>query len=161
MNYAFDEIGPWWIESNSSLASNQYSWSKFANLVFVDSSSFGAGFSFEEPIDTYAEATQDEGDGHNSLFGDYAVSILNFESIKSFLKKFPEMTNNTFYLFSSVYGGHMLPQLTLLIFDSLDFSLSSHFGGFIVGNPVVSFQTWISGQMSALWGRQLIPARMW
>ena len=84
------EHGPFHFHGDGILTPNEYSWNKFANMLYV-SQPVGVGFSYTEEKAgkiTDARAAED-----------------NYRTILSFFEKFPNLKGNEFYVSSESYGG--------------------------------------------------------
>lgn len=92
---------------------------------------------------------------------DYQAAVDNLATIKAFFKKFPERSNNSFYLSSESYGGHYIPQWTLAIFNDNSPKIMERFAGFLLGNPYTSFGSGNIAMVNTLWGLQLLPGNEW
>jgi carboxypeptidase C (cathepsin A) len=132
-----------------NISHNPYSWSKFANLVFIDSF-VGTGFSFSQNV-------------YDTDYTDEFASYSSFEIIKALFMAHPNLNETSFYFASQNYGGHLLPQITLRLFNDVvsNPNLFVNFSGLILGNPMVSFSTSVGSQIETLWGQQLIPLSVW
>lgn len=137
------EMGPWRPTANQSLYFNPYSWTNITNMVFLS-----------QPVDTgfsYATSNVDHDDINSA--------IDNVLIVKEFFSKFPERKDNIFYIAGESYGGHYIPQWTLLLFDEPDFQHT--FKGFILGNPFTGLGSGDISLANTLWGLQLIPYPTW
>jgi carboxypeptidase C (cathepsin A) len=116
----FTELGPWRpavINGSISLLDNPYSWSKIANIVFLEQPA-GVGFSYSNNISDFYS------------YNDEIAALDHLKTVKSFFLKFPSLLNNDFYLASESYGGHYTPQLADLILK--DASIRTNFKGIMV-----------------------------
>ncbi|KAA0202620.1 hypothetical protein HAZT_HAZT006633 [Hyalella azteca] len=117
------ELGPLHInDDGKTLYNNTYSWNTFANIVYMESPAC-VGFSYN---------TQG-----NCSAGDDSTSLLNYNGLKSFFKKFPEYRQNPFYVTGESYGGIYVPTLSVRIIENND-SFPLNFRGFAVGNGLSS-----------------------
>ena len=140
------EFGPWRPIQNGSLVSNPWSWTKVANLVFLEQP-VGVGFSYgTDPDELLA-------------YNDYRASIDNLLTIRTFFTRFPERANQAFYVASESYGGHYIPQWTLQLFS--DATLRKNFKGMLVGNPFTSYASGSIAMANVMWGLQLVPQPIW
>jgi hypothetical protein len=108
-------------------------------MVFL-SQPVDVGFSYSTEGQTYNDANS---------------AVDNVLIVKEFFKKFPERAGNDFYLASESYGGHYIPQWTLLLFEEPQYS--STFKGYLVGNPYTGFGSGDIAWANTLWGLQLVP----
>lgn len=141
----FTELGPWRPQLDGTLAYNTASWTSLASIVFLEQPA-GVGFSY----------STDANDLHSN---DFKAARDNLATIREFYKRFPERRTNKMYLASESYGGHYIPQLTLLLLE--DEELSQHFEGFLVGNPYTSFASGDLASVNTMWGLQLIDYPLW
>ena len=92
------ENGPCQIPAGSPIGTqpkfNEYSWNSFANLLYVDQPA-GTGFSYSSKK------------GYDS--NEKEVSDDLYHCIIDFLKAFPEMADNDFYITGESYAGHYVP----------------------------------------------------
>lgn len=141
----FVELGPWRPQSDLTLIRNPHTWTSLASVVFLEQPA-GVGFS----------TTSD----HSELkTNDYDAARDNVLTIRKFFERYPERANNTMYLASESYGGHYIPQLTLVLLA--DKQLSKNFAGFLVGNPYTSFGSGDLASVNTLWGLQLVDYPLW
>ena len=136
-------MGPWRPTADQSLVFNPYSWTNVTNTVFLS-----------QPVDTgfsYATASV-EHDDLNSAQDNVLI-------VKEFLNKFPERGNNIFYIASESYGGHYIPQWTLLLFDEPEFQ--NTFKGFLLGNPFTGLASGDIAMALTFWGLQIVPYPTW
>ncbi|WOK95598.1 serine carboxypeptidase-like 12 [Canna indica] len=123
------EVGPLKFvtaEYNGSLPSlvyHPYSWTKVANMIFLDSP-LGSGFSFAKNIERY-----------------YADDISWSEHAYKFLIKWfndhPQFLSNPLYIAGDSYAGKIVPIVTQLVLDGIDAGKQPQFNlqGYIIGNP--------------------------
>jgi carboxypeptidase C (cathepsin A) len=142
---AFTEQGPFTPLADGSLGDNAYSWNNVANMLFVEQPA-GVGFSYSS-----------EPKGGDYTTGDDQAAVDNRELILQFLKRFPEVQENEFYISSESYGGHYMPQLAKEIVDHNDDG-AINFKGLAVGNPYTNaFQNTVA-QYTAYYHRGVVPA---
>ena len=122
------EISPYCLGPSQSyktqddLPFNPYGWLNVTNLLFLDTPA-GVGFSINTDP-TYQ-------------FNDANTAKDNLFALKDFfLNKFPEYTNNTFYLAGEDYAGKYIPDLALRIISDADNKINLK--GILLGNPVLS-----------------------
>jgi carboxypeptidase C (cathepsin A) len=154
----FTEQGPFRPQADLSLALNDYSWNKLANMFFVEQPC-GVGYSYstsEHPMEDYR-------------FDDEDAAKDNYIMVVEFFKRFPQFRTNDFYLSSESYGGHYLPALSKEIVDANAAAITAgesegpvpNFKGFAVGNPYTTFYSGIPAAYETLWGHQLIAKPTW
>ncbi|XP_020516770.1 cathepsin A-like isoform X1 [Labrus bergylta] len=137
------ENGPFHVNDNgATLYENKFSWNKIANLLYVESPA-GVGYSYS---DDQKYATDDD-----------QVADDNYKALQSFFAKFPNFTQNQFYIFGESYGGIYAPTLSLRVATG---AAKINFKGFAVGNGLSSFalndQTLIYfGYYHGLFGEEL------
>ena len=87
-----DTIGPLLINHDGTqLVENPYSWSKVANVLYMESPS-SVGFSYET----------DKRDGKGYTASDGTTAADNFAALQSFFELFPEYQKNEFYVSGEV-----------------------------------------------------------
>jgi carboxypeptidase C (cathepsin A) len=89
------EQGPFRPHKDLTLTRNKYSWSRIANIVFVEQP-VGVGFSY----------SLDKKDYH---INDKQAAFDNLLITLEFLKRFPQYSKNPIYLSGESYGGHYIP----------------------------------------------------
>lgn len=122
-----DENGPTYFEENTTnLKSNDYSWNKLANMIYLESPA-GVGFSIAGKPEDYH--TSDEISGKDNL-----------SAITNFFELFPEYQKNDFYISGESYAGIYIPYLASNIID-YNFSTETHINlkGILVGNGVTDW----------------------
>jgi serine carboxypeptidase-like clade 2 len=136
-------MGPWRPTADQKLYYNPYSWTNISSMVFL-SQPVDVGFSYSTVSENY---------------NDILSGIDNVIIIKEFFRKFPERSLNSFYIASESYGGHYIPQLTLLLFDVPEYATT--FKGYLVGNPYTGFNSGDIAMAHTVWGLQLVPYPTW
>lgn len=118
------EIGPLRISQNSStLTNSQWSWSQYANLLFIDQPA-GTGYSFPGSGGIVRELDQ------------AANQVVSF--LERFFKLFPELSNLDTYLAGESYAGQFIPYIAQAIKSTT--SVSSNLKGLIMGNAWINPQ---------------------
>uniref|UniRef100_UPI0037E8CCBF lysosomal protective protein n=1 Tax=Semicossyphus pulcher TaxID=241346 RepID=UPI0037E8CCBF len=116
------ENGPFHVnDDGATLYENKLSWNKIANLLYLESPA-GVGYSYS---DDQKYATDDD-----------QVADDNYEALQSFFVKFPNFTQNDFFIFGESYGGIYAPTLSLRMATG---TAKVNFKGFAVGNGLSSF----------------------
>lgn len=116
------ENGPFHVDDDgSTLYENTFSWNKIANILYLESPA-GVGYSYS---DDQKYATDD-----NQVADD------NYKALQSFFAKFPNFTQNEFFIFGESYGGVYAPTLSLRVATG---NAKINFKGFAVGNGLSSF----------------------
>ncbi|KAE9612495.1 hypothetical protein Lal_00033256 [Lupinus albus] len=136
---AFVEHGPF-KPSESGVVKNDYSWNKEANILYLESPA-GVGFSYSANKSFYDFVTDEITAKDNLVF------------LKHWFTKFPEYTNNDFFITGESYAGHYVPQLAQLIVQTkTKFNLK----GIAIGNPLLEFNTDLNSRAEFLWSHGLI-----
>uniref|UniRef100_A0A669BEW6 Carboxypeptidase n=1 Tax=Oreochromis niloticus TaxID=8128 RepID=A0A669BEW6_ORENI len=116
------ENGPFHVnDDGATLYENKFSWNKIANVLYVESPA-GVGYSYS---DDEKYATDDD-----------QVAQDNYKALQNFFSKFPNFTQNEFFIFGESYGGIYAPTLSLLVATG---KAKINFKGFAVGNGLSSF----------------------
>ncbi|KAM3683707.1 hypothetical protein ACB094_12G167300 [Castanea mollissima] len=126
------EIGPLSFDyakskSNSpKLKLNPYSWTKVANIIFVDAP-VGTGFS-------YAKSSE----GYN-ISDTLAVAEL-YEFLQKWLKVHPKFLTNSLYVMGDSYSGIVIPILVQKISDGNEVGQKPRMNlkGYVIGNPLTN-----------------------
>ncbi|XP_030934092.1 serine carboxypeptidase-like 7 isoform X2 [Quercus lobata] len=127
------EIGPLSFDyakskSNSpKLKLNPYSWTKVANIIFVDAP-VGTGFS-------YANSSE----GYN-ISDTLAVAEL-YEFLQKWLKVHPKFLTNSLYVMGDSYSGITVPILVQKISDGNEVGQEPRMNlkGYVIGNPLTNW----------------------
>ncbi|CAN6311537.1 unnamed protein product [Urochloa humidicola] len=128
---------------------NPYSWTKAANIIFVDSP-VGAGFSFSRDPKGY-----DVGDVSSSL------------QLKAFLYKWfeghPDFLANPVYVGGDSYGGKIVPYLMQKISEDIEAQVKPalNLKGYLVGNPVTGESIDTDSQVSFAHGVGIISDQLY
>ncbi|XP_026175825.1 lysosomal protective protein [Mastacembelus armatus] len=137
------ENGPFHVnDDGATLYENPFSWNKIANMLYIESPA-GVGYSYS--------------DDHKYATDDDQVAEDNYRALQSFFAKFPNFTQNEFFIFGESYGGIYAPTLSLRVATG---SAKINFKGFAVGNGLSSYalndQSLIYfGYYHGLFGKQL------
>uniref|UniRef100_A0A8C9TR07 Carboxypeptidase n=1 Tax=Scleropages formosus TaxID=113540 RepID=A0A8C9TR07_SCLFO len=116
------ENGPFHVnDDGATLYDNKFSWNKVANMLYLESPA-GVGFSYSD--DQQYKTDDDQ------------VADNNYLALKSFFSKFPNFTQNDFYIFGESYGGIYAPTLSLRVATG---GTKINLKGFAVGNGITSF----------------------
>jgi serine carboxypeptidase-like clade 1 len=136
----FVELGPFYLSDKSlstegfnksgvpTLFRNEYSWSKFSNLLIINSPP-PVGFSYCDPAGP-------AGDGYScGAWNDTRTAEHNLIFIKNWFKLFPEFQSNKFYLTGESYAGIYVPTLAREILqDKSKESSKINLAGWAVGD---------------------------
>ena len=118
--------GPYIIkEGDTNFTKNEYSWNKEANMIYLENPG-EVGFSYIDSIDS-----------DDYEINDTISANENFNAIKHFFKKFPNLRNKPFYISGESYGGIYVPTLAKLIVNDINESEKINLKGIIIGNGVV------------------------
>lgn len=116
------ENGPLHVNDDGfTLYENKHSWNKIANVLYLESP-VGVGYSYS--------------DDQNYKTDDDQVADNNYLALQSFFTKFPNFTQNEFFIFGESYGGIYAPTLSLRVVTG---AAKVNFKGFSVGNGLSSF----------------------
>lgn len=121
----YTELGPLLLNQNGDgLLENPYSWTKAGVNLLILESPLGVGYSYcSNQLDTAV------GSCKNS---DVSTAKLNKAAlIDFFTNKFPELSNNDFYILGESYAGVYIPTLAKEILSSTNIRLK----GIAVGDP--------------------------
>jgi hypothetical protein len=99
----FNELGPYLTPINQSngswtLPPNPNSWTKVANMLFLDQP-VGVGYSYFTNLDNGYVSAQEE------------LAIDTANALQLFFAKHPEYSNNALYLFGESFAGHYVPAI--------------------------------------------------
>ncbi|PIN21895.1 Serine carboxypeptidases (lysosomal cathepsin A) [Handroanthus impetiginosus] len=122
-----EEIGPFHVEKDGkTLYLNPYSWTKAANVLFLDSP-VGVGFS-------YSNTSSDV-----SSNGDQRTAADNLEFLLQWFERFPQYKGRDFYIAGESYAGHYVPQLSQVIVrhNQRTGEKIINLKGFMVGNALI------------------------
>jgi carboxypeptidase C (cathepsin A) len=160
-------MGPWRPVSSGRLAYNPYTWSKLANMVYIEQP-IGVGFSFdsEREADTVVGSVEAvRGTDGQVPFGDHFAIKDMVKAMQLFFERYPERLGNPVYIASESYGGHYVPELTLALLnikpEADRHGVSRRFRGFMLGNPYTSFASSTISMANLAWGLQLLPRPLW
>jgi len=137
------EQGPFSVTKVQKLMPNPYRWNKIANMIF-----------FEQPVEVGFSWTSAEID----VFSDQQAAEDNADFVEGWFDLFPFYKSNTFYISSESYGGHYIPQLSLVL---LARGKVTNFKGMMVGDPWIypGYSEW--GFYRSAAGRNMFPKPEW
>lgn len=142
------EMGPFRpTQDGKALHLNPYSWSRVANMLFV-----------EQPVTVGFSYTNNPKD---LAFGDKQAAEDNFQVIQAFLRRFPHMRERELHLSGESYAGHYLPQLAQYIVDHPEKDAPINLKGFMVGNPLTDPVENTIGAIDSFWGHSLLPRELY
>lgn len=137
------EMGPFRVgKDGKALDINELSWTKVANMVFI-----------EQPVGVGFSTTSAHID-----YGDEQAATDNHRFIVGFFKRFPQYAKQDFYISSESYGGHYMPTLASKMKQQGDVP---QFRGIFLGNPLTYMPYRNYGQYGTAWGHQLLPEPLW
>jgi len=143
---ASEEIGPFRIHKNgSSLYLNEYSWNRFANILFVESPA-GVGFSYTNTSSNLLDS------GDKRTAEDALVFLINW------FQRFPQYQYREFYISGESYAGHYVPQLAKKVYEYNNGNSNPiiNLKGFLVGNGVTDDYYDSIGTIQYWWSHALI-----
>ncbi|KZV42340.1 serine carboxypeptidase-like 27-like [Dorcoceras hygrometricum] len=143
---ASEEVGPFRINSDGkTLYLNPYSWTYWANLLFLESPA-GVGFSYSNTSSDLYTA------GDNRTAEDAYVFLLNW------FERFPQYKYREFYIAGESYAGHYVPQLSQIVYERNKGIQNPviNFKGFLVGNAVTDDYHDYIGTFEYWWTHGLI-----
>jgi carboxypeptidase C (cathepsin A) len=144
----FEEIGPFIPNSKLNLVKNEFAWTKFANIIFIDQP-VGVGFSYSKHYTDY-----------NS--NDELAAQDNLAFLIEFFKVFPEFKPNKLFLTGESYAGHYIPMLLdLLVAHNKKHDHEYNLKGIILMNPLMSYAAGDPSEMETYWGHQRIARDVW
>ncbi|KAK7487199.1 hypothetical protein BaRGS_00021551 [Batillaria attramentaria] len=114
------EHGPFRVEDDgANLMLNPFSWNTVANMLYLEAPA-GVGYSYSDDGNYTTDDDQTAQDNHLAL--------------QDFFSKFPEFSQNEFFITGESYGGIYVPTLSALVVDDKKIN----FQGFAVGNGLSS-----------------------
>ncbi|KFK44962.1 hypothetical protein AALP_AA1G326200 [Arabis alpina] len=132
------EIGPLSLKNEGyngglpSLISTPYSWTKEANIIFLDQP-VGTGFSYSTtPL---ADKPSDTGEAKQA-----------YEFLQKWLVKYPEFASNPFYIGGDSHSGMVVPVIVQLISNGNEHSYKPliNLKGYVLGNPSTNYEAYIN-----------------
>ncbi|XP_023747171.2 serine carboxypeptidase-like 13 isoform X1 [Lactuca sativa] len=123
------EIGPFTINYENStlekpmLTINPYSWTKEANIIFVDQPA-GTGFSYAKTQISY-------------ITNDTLATMHAYHFMRKWLMDHPKFLTNPFYVAGDSYSGIVVPMMALRIYNGNEVGEEPNINikGYIIGNP--------------------------
>ncbi|KAK7851878.1 serine carboxypeptidase-like 18, partial [Quercus suber] len=105
---------------------NPYSWTKVANIIFVDTP-VGSGFSYAKTSEGY-------------YISDTLAAAELYEFLRKWLKVHPKFLTNTLYVMGDSYSGIIIPILVQEISDGNEAGREPRMNlkGYVIGNPVTN-----------------------
>uniref|UniRef100_A0A8C8EZ94 Carboxypeptidase n=1 Tax=Oncorhynchus tshawytscha TaxID=74940 RepID=A0A8C8EZ94_ONCTS len=116
------ENGPFHVKDDgATLYENKFSWNRIANILYLESPA-GVGYSYSD--DQKYKTDDDE------------VADDNYLALQSFFAKFPNFTQNEFFIIGESYGGIYAPTLSQRVATG---TAKINFKAFAVGNGLSSY----------------------
>nr|XP_043611432.1 serine carboxypeptidase-like 31 [Erigeron canadensis] len=142
---ATQEIGPFLVRTDGKdLQLNPYSWSREANMLFLESP-VGVGFSYSNKTNDY-----------DNLGDDFTANDA-YAFLHNWFLKFPSYRNRTFYIAGESYAGKYVPELAELIHDkNKDPLLFINLKGILLGNPETSDAEDWKGMIDYAWSHAVV-----
>lgn len=131
------------------LRENPYTWSKAANIIYLDSPA-GTGLSYSETHSDY-------------LTNDTHTAQDSNRFIRGFLKHYPEYAKNDFYIIGESYAGVYVPTLAQAIVQGNDAGHQPHVNiqGYAVGNGVTDDEVDGNAIIPFAHGKALLSTRLY
>ncbi|KAM3369394.1 hypothetical protein ACQJBY_017344 [Aegilops geniculata] len=128
---------------------NPYSWTKVANILFVDTS-VGAGFSFSRRPEGYD-------------VGEVSTSLQLHELLIKWFTDHPKFLTNPLYLGGDSLAGHLVPFIVQKISEGIEEGRSPilNLKGYLVGNPATGEIIDESSKVSYAHGVGIIPDQLY
>ncbi|XP_038067408.1 lysosomal protective protein-like [Patiria miniata] len=138
------ELGPYWVNSDGkTLSANDFSWTKVASVIFLESPA-GVGYSYAGSPDY---TTNDDKTAENNL-----LALLDF------FKKFPNLVKNDFYISGESYAGIYIPTLAVKIMEQ---KANINFKGFAIGNGALDIHLLVETSYQYAYYHGIIGDRLW
>ncbi|KAL8533775.1 hypothetical protein ACS0TY_009973 [Phlomoides rotata] len=107
-----------------TLVSNPYSWTKVANIIFIDQPA-GTGFSYAKTPEVY-------------ISSDSLAGMTIYEFLKKWLINHPKYLDTPLYIGGGSYSGIFVPLVLDQIYKGIEAGSKLHLNikGYILGNPI-------------------------
>ncbi|KAH6773146.1 hypothetical protein C2S51_011550 [Perilla frutescens var. frutescens] len=136
------EIGPFIFDyANSdgiipSLVQNPYSWTKVANIIFIDQPA-GTGFSYAKTREAYK-------------CSDTLLGRQNYEFLKKWLLNHPGYLKNPLYIAGDSYSGLTVPLVVDEVYNGIEAGSNPKLNmkGYILGNPLTDVYADFNGRVA-------------
>lgn len=116
------ENGPFQPNEQGGITYTDLSWTKFANVVYLEQPAF-VGFS-------YSNTSSDRNTGDDRAAKD------NYAFVQGFIEAFPDYKGRDTWFTGESYGGNYVPSLTAEVLSNSSTQIYKQFQGFMIGNPV-------------------------
>ncbi|KAL0799523.1 hypothetical protein Bca101_054698 [Brassica carinata] len=132
-----------------SLVSTTYSWTKVANIIYLDQP-IGTGFSYSR--NPLADIPSDTGSAKRV-----------HEFARNWLAKHPEYFSNPFYVTGNSYSGKVVPAVVqeISIGNGLCCKPQINLQGYVLGNPITDFDNDKNWQITFAHGMALISDELY
>jgi len=134
------ELGPLLMNATGGFMKNPWSWTNEAHVLVIESP-VGVGYS-------YCAAQVDGGKCHNT--DKYTASSARAALVDFFTTKFPELSDNEFFITGESYAGVYIPTLSKEILDHASSSDVVNLRGIAVGDPCTDNDAQ-ADSMDSLW----------
>ena len=137
------ENGPFRVESDGqTVVEHTYSWNSLANVLYLESP-VGVGYSYATNMSEISDDTTAED---------------NYSALQAFFEKFPQFTNNSFYITGESYAGIYIPMLAHKIFkDNSTINLK----GVAIGNGALDNNILRNSKVKFAYTHGLIDSNDW
>ncbi|BFG41943.1 hypothetical protein CerSpe_282160 [Prunus speciosa] len=154
--FVYENLGPLSFDYLNSIGNkpklklNPYSWTKVANIIFVDEP-VGTGFSYAKSWEGY------------SNISDTLSAVETYEFIRKWLMDHPKFYNNPLYIAGDSYSGITLP---IVVQEISDGNQDEHLPpmnlkGYVIGNPVTDIQIDRNYRVLFAYLKALIPEELY
>ncbi|KAF8034221.1 hypothetical protein BT93_C0492 [Corymbia citriodora subsp. variegata] len=125
LTFNYENLSP----SRPTLKVHEYSWTKVANIIFVDEP-VGTGFSYANNWESYN-------------VNDNISATDTYEFLRKWLTLHPEFLSNPLYIGGDSYGGFINPMVTLKVAEGNEAGLRPimNLKGYLLGKPVTNLQS--------------------
>eukprot|EP00891_Asterochloris_glomerata_P006219 jgi/Astpho2/6219/e_gw1.00088.45.1_t len=143
------ELGPFYPTADGELRPNEFTWTSYANIIFLESPAF-VGWS-------YSNSTQD------LAVGDERTAQDAYQFLQGFLEKFPQYRDRPLWIAGESYGGHYVPNLSQSAVPQIaknNVKAASgqqmQLQGFMIGNPWTDADIDNRGVVDFMWNHAVI-----
>ncbi|KAH6879908.1 Alpha/Beta hydrolase protein [Thelonectria olida] len=128
------ENGPCLADDKNGTQSNQYSWTEYFNVVYLDNP-VGVGFSYVDDLD--------DPESYPSTTVESSCDVVTW--LKLFYEVFPHLSTVDLHLSGESYAGRYVPVLASTIVEYNQFLLSSPLGTSKLGSEVIPLRSLMFG----------------
>ena len=132
--------GPFRVQKDGkTLVKDPYSWNTLANVLYLESP-VGVGYSYDD---------------HEAIttFTDDMTAQDNYLALEQFFRKFPQFSNNSFYMTGESYAGVYLPTLAVKIYEHKS---KINLKGVAIGNGALDFHMFFNSMIKICYTHGLI-----